>query len=146
MELTPDENRLLVDGLAALGAAGGFAGAGPAGRAGGVRGAASAARRLRADIYETTVELPQSLPAAAGLAARTLAELGSPVGELQAVIGAGLLNMNPAVVTVTLARSGGSVVATVRGAAKEGLIRQRAGEKAARRVAARLAGGHRRTP
>lgn len=39
---------------------------------------------------------------------------------------------------MTLSEAAGSVSATVRGVAKEGLIRQRAGEKAAVRVAERL--------
>lgn len=97
------------------------------------------ARRLRADIVETTMELRLSLPAATELVARALDALGTRTAALQAVMGAGTMNLNPAVVTVTLSEHDGRAIAVVRGAAKEGLIRQRAGEKAARRVVEYLA-------
>lgn len=129
MELTPDENHLLVAGLRAVG--------GTVSRPAGY-GAGLAARRMRADIFETAVELPVPLPAAAELVARTLDAAGTRTAAFQAVLGSGVLDLNPAVVTVTLSQDAGRVVAVVRGVAKEGLIRQRAGEKAARRVAERL--------
>ena len=46
--------------------------------------------------------------------------------------------MNPAVVTVTIFQADNGSRLLIRGAAKEGLIKQRAGEVAARRVAAAL--------
>jgi hypothetical protein len=53
-----------------------------------------------------------------------------------------VLNLNPAVVTLQLlATTSTSTTIRVRGVAKEGLIRQRAGRKAAERVAARLRAG-----
>jgi hypothetical protein len=130
MELTPEENDLLVGGLRAVG---------DRVSRGAGRGAGRAARRMRADIFETTVELRSPLPTATELVTRTLDALGTRTADLQAVMGAGAMNMNPAVVTVTLSKDAGRVVAHVRGVAKEGLIRQRAGEKAARRVAEHLA-------
>jgi hypothetical protein len=49
------------------------------------------------------------------------------------------MNLNPAVVTVTItSASGGGTSVHIRGAAKEGLIKQRAGQKAAERLAALL--------
>jgi hypothetical protein len=85
---------------------------------------------------------------ALALARRVLASLGEPADEtrladdkheLRAVVGAGALNLNPAVVTLQLlATTMESTTIRVRGVAKEGLIRQRAGRKAAERVAARL--------
>ncbi|MFF5082728.1 hypothetical protein ACFY36_37285 [Actinoplanes sp. NPDC000266] len=129
MELTPEENELLVAGLEAVG---------KRTEPGAAAGARFAARRMRADIFETTVELPLSLPDAGELTGRTLDALGTRTAESQAVMGSGAMNMNPAVVTVTLREQDGTVVATVRGVAKEGLIRQRAGQKAARRVAEQL--------
>jgi hypothetical protein len=49
------------------------------------------------------------------------------------------MNLNPAVVTVRMssAADGGTIV-HIRGAAKEGLIKQHAGEKAAKRLEALL--------
>ncbi len=52
------------------------------------------------------------------------------------VIGSGSMNMNPTVVLVTISPAADGSKVTVRGAAKEGLLfKQRAGEKAARRIA-----------
>jgi hypothetical protein len=61
---------------------------------------------------------------------------------VRAVIGAGWLDMNPAVVDAVVepideARSR----VTVRGVAKEGLIKQHAGQEAVERVVAELRGG-----
>ncbi|WP_305783259.1 hypothetical protein [Symbioplanes lichenis] len=132
MSLTPVENELLVAGLFALG---------ESTKRGAGWGARFAARRIRADIFETAVELPLSLPAARELVGRTLDAVGARTAEAQAVLGSGALNLNPAVVTVVLRdRAEGVVVATVRGVAKEGLIPQRAGRKAARRVVEHLIG------
>ncbi|XVU20974.1 hypothetical protein ACQPZJ_27305 [Actinoplanes sp. CA-054009] len=132
MELTPEENDLLVAGLEAVG---------NRAKRGAGFGAAFAARRMRADIFETTVNLPLSRPAAERLVGRTLDAMGTRTAGSQAVMGSGAMNMNPAVVTVTLRDQDGTVVATIRGVAKEGLIRQRAGQKAARRVAEQLRSG-----
>ncbi|MEV4350071.1 hypothetical protein AB0J83_36900 [Actinoplanes sp. NPDC049596] len=132
MELTPDENDLLVAGLKAVG---------DRTKPGAGQGARFAARRMRADIFETTVELPLSLPEAEALVGRTLTDLGTRTAESQAIMGSGAMNLNPAVVTVTLHAHEGQTLATVRGVAKEGLIRQRAGQKAARRVADQLLHG-----
>ncbi|WP_433304565.1 hypothetical protein ACQP2F_15445 [Actinoplanes sp. CA-030573] len=84
------------------------------------------------------MELPLSLPAATELIGRTLAFLGTKTADSQVLMGAGAIKLNPAVVTVTASEQNGSVHATVRGVAKEGLIRQRAGEKAARLVVQHL--------
>ena len=58
---------------------------------------------------------------------------------MAAVVGSGLLNLNPAVVTVAVVPlAEDRTRATVTGTAKEGLIKQHAGEKAARRIAEQL--------
>ncbi len=58
---------------------------------------------------------------------------------IRAVVGGGAANMNPVVVTVILKAAGPAQTwVKVRGAAKEGLIKQRAGEKIATTVAAAL--------
>ena len=58
---------------------------------------------------------------------------------MRAMVGAGVMNLNPALLTVTMtSMAGGRTTVHIRGAAKEGWIKQRAGEKAARRLAAML--------
>ena len=85
---------------------------------------------------------------ALALADQVLASVGEPIDEsrladdkhqLRAVVGSGSLNFNPAVVTLQLvATAPTSTRIRVRGVAKEGLIPQRAGRKAAERVAEAL--------
>lgn len=115
---------------------------------GGRLGARLAARLLPEDVH--VIELVLALPPdeALALAGRVLSSLGEPVDEtrigddmheLRAVVGSGALNLNPAIVTLRLvATTSTSTTIWVRGMAKEGLIRQRAGRKAAERVAAYL--------
>jgi hypothetical protein len=58
---------------------------------------------------------------------------------VRGVFGAGAMNLNPAVLTVTMtAAADGGTAMRIRGAAKEGLIKQRAGQKAAQRIAEQL--------
>jgi hypothetical protein len=110
-------------------------------------GAVKGARFLRKNVKEISLTVPMPPKQAVARTREIINDLGSvarqdrgAAGSLQVigVVGGGALNMNPAVVTVTISRSedGSSVV--VRGAAKEGLIKQRAGQDAAKRVAAQL--------
>jgi hypothetical protein len=138
-----DEDEILV---AALGQVGGVSHA-PGARRGG-RGARSAARRLAKDVHE--IELPVAAPL--GEAYAQVASLLGSIGQIVArsdhtggtaivrgVVGSGAMGLNPAVITVTMTAAGeGSTTVHIRGAAKEGFIKQRAGEKAARRFAALL--------
>jgi hypothetical protein len=56
------------------------------------------------------------------------------------IIGSGSFNLNPTVVMVTISATASGSRVTIRGAAKEGLLfKQRAGEKAARRIADAMA-------
>lgn len=132
-DLTSEESELLVHGLSALGGG----------------GAGFVARRMRSDLFETEVTLALPVADSIPFVGGVLAELGTPVDEestgdghrLRAMIGAGGMNLNPTVVTVYLNDSGPSATtARIRGVAKEGLIKQRAGRKAATRVAERLGG------
>ncbi len=134
--ISKEERQLLADRLGALGG----------------MGAAAVSRRLRADIFEdgTSVSLP--LGRARELVQKVLSDCGQlidpgvtpPFGEVvlvRAIVGAGGWNLNPTVVTVTLTESGpGQTEVRVRGVAKEGLIKQRAGQGAARRVLELLTG------
>ncbi|MFD3696865.1 hypothetical protein ACFWUZ_12055 [Streptomyces sp. NPDC058646] len=141
--MTHDEDRILAEALGAAGALGGGSG--------GRLGATFAAKRLKKNVHEIPLTLAAPAAAAAEHVAGVLARLGNlldtgsgggPDGlrTVRAVVGGGFGNMNPVVVTVTLAPAGQNGTAvTVRGAAKEGLIKQRAGEKTAQQVAGLLA-------
>lgn len=132
------EDQILADELAALGS--------PAG--GSKRLMRLVSRAMRKDVHEVGVAL--ALPAE--VAHRRVAELlqregrvlddapehGPPGGSmLRAVVGGGAGGLNAAVVTVSLAPDGGPETThlTVRAAALEGLVRQRAGERTAARLA-----------
>lgn len=104
-------------------------------------GASLVARLLPENVGEATfsvAETPESLRARA---ADLLAQRGDLLGEhelvvapdtLAAVVGAGRMALNPTVVTVTIERDQNqSSVVTVRAVAKEGLMKQRAGEEVA---------------
>ena len=133
------------------GLASGRLGGGLWGASGGRLGARFAARLLPHDVHEIVLVLALPPDVALALARRVLASLGEPADEtrltdekheLRAVVGSGALNLNPAVVTLQLlATASASTTIRVRGVAKEGLIRQRAGREAAEHVAARLRAG-----
>jgi hypothetical protein len=143
-----EEEEILVNRLGRLGWRSGRLTGGLSGARGGRLGARFAARLLPEDVHE--IELILALPPdeALALAGWVLCSVGEPVDEtrfaedrheLRAVVGSGALNLNPALVTLQLvATTSASTTIRVRGVAKEGLIRQRAGRKAAERVAARL--------
>jgi hypothetical protein len=110
-------------------------------------GAVKGARRLRKSVKEISLTVPMPPKQAVARTREIINDLGSvasqdrgAAGSLQVVgiVGSGAPKMTPAVVTVTISRSeqGSSVV--VRGAAKEGLLKQHAGQDAAKRVAAEL--------
>ena len=110
-------------------------------------GGAKGARRLRKSIKEISLTVPMPPKQAVARTRQIIDDLGSvasqdrgAAGSLQVigVVGAGARDMNPAVVTVTINRSGEGSSVVVRGAAKQGLIKQRAGQDAAKRVAAEL--------
>jgi hypothetical protein len=111
---------------------------------------AGTARHLKKSVLEVELVLAIPPPAAAERARQVLDELGSELdcrdegetadSQVVGIVPAGAGGLNPAVVTVTIrGADGGGSTLVVRGAAKEGLIKQRAGEAAARRVATALA-------
>ena len=115
------------------------------GKLGGI-GARWVARLLPTNTAEEAVTL--QLPAAS---ARQLildlvgsAVLASPAPSapdlIRAVVGSGRLNLNPTLLTITITPISASTTrVTVRGAAKEGLVRQRGGEQATSRFMGQLA-------
>ncbi|MFD9023240.1 hypothetical protein [Streptomyces parvulus] len=135
------EDQILAEELAALGA---VSGGGPLVRAVG--------RLMRKNVHEIDLHVPlpfgeavKHVSAVLGRAGRGIDAVpaGSGGGEetVRGVVGGGAGGLNPVVVTARVRRTGvdGSAV-HLRAAAKEGLIRQRAGEKTAVRLAALLAG------
>ena len=142
------EDRILVAALGELGAAaggaGGLLGGGIGGlfggRGGGRRGAAAAASRLRADRCELQLELASPPETVLGAARQLLRAEGRlledeeiPVEPPQvwALVGSGGGGVNPALVRVVARPRAGGASVEVRGIAKEGLIKQRSGERAA---------------
>jgi hypothetical protein len=101
------------------------------------------ARRLESYRFETVVAIradPGNAALAFSSAISRLGRLlgGDPAGAeptVAGVVGGGLMNLNQAVVEVRIAPvAAGQSRATLTGIAKEGLIKQRTGEKAVRRV------------
>jgi hypothetical protein len=139
MSLSFDQDELLIR---AVGDVGGFMG--PRGR----RGAETGARRLRKDVFEVDLVVNMSPTVAADRAREVISEHGDvldlessgeePGTQVVGIVGSGAANLNPAVVTVTIRASAEGSRLVIRGAAKEGLIKQRTGEKAAKRVAAAM--------
>ncbi|WP_030263989.1 hypothetical protein [Streptomyces sp. NRRL B-24484] len=127
-----DEDEILAEALGSLGG----------------RGARFVARRLPKNVREITLHLPMPtaeartrVSAVLGMQGRRIAPRRSAPAEerraLRVLTGGGAWNMNPVLVTVLLAagEAEDTTVVRLRAAAKEGLIRQRAGEKTAERVA-----------
>jgi hypothetical protein len=116
------------------------------------RGGKIASRFLKNDISEFDRELPLGFDLALERVRAVLVELSPGANPelveaatdrvtLRVLTGGGALNMNPVVVTVDATRSGERTTTLhVRAIAKNGLIKQRAGQKAVERLAALLNG------
>jgi hypothetical protein len=134
MTLSQAEERILDRGLRAL--------------AGGAVSGALTARLFKPNVAERDLALASTLDMATERARDAVAEEGTVLMDrrtvegthvVQGAVGAGKWNMNPAAVTVTIEADGDRTQLRIRGVAREGLIKQRAGEEAAERVSARLA-------
>lgn len=134
------EDQILADELAALGAVGGGSG----------RLVRWVAMLMRKNVHEIDLVIPLPFDDAVERVSSMLAQVGRAVENTQAAPGrdeetirvvarGGVGGMNPVVVTALVSKGGqnGSAV-RLRAAAKEGLIKQRAGEKTATLVAALL--------
>ncbi|WP_258198889.1 hypothetical protein [Streptomyces sp. A244] len=133
------EDELLADELAALAAvAGGWGGL--------TRLVAKLMRKNVHEIelavalpFEDTVERVARVLGRAGRRVRLGSELCADQRMIRVVAGGGVGGMNPVVVTALVTKGGASdSQVRLRAAAKEGLIRQRAGERTAARLAALL--------
>jgi hypothetical protein len=143
-----DEEEILINRLGRLAWRSGRSIGGLSTAHGGRLGTRIAARVLPKDVHEVELFLHLPPDEALALAQWVLSSLGEPVDqtrvaddkhELRAVVGSGVLNLNPAVVILQLvATTSASTTIRVRGVAKEGLIPQRAGRKAVERVTACL--------
>ncbi|WP_307806549.1 hypothetical protein [Streptomyces sp. FH025] len=132
-----DEDELLVEALRAIGGS----------------GAAFTAKLLKKNVHEIDLSLPLAFEDAVLHMYRVLVTVGHQVdrqplpkpSESRHTIrvmagGRGVIPSNPVLVTATLTRTDPqSTAVLLRAAAKEGLIKQRSGEKTAERIAALLA-------
>ncbi len=104
--------------------------------------ASAAASKLPNNMLETTINVPGSIEALERSLGRYFADNGeliksemvSGTHEVKGVIGSGHMNLNPAVVTVRLEKFNGEIHVGITGSAKEGLVKQFAGEAAANRI------------
>ncbi|MEU5041963.1 hypothetical protein [Streptomyces griseorubiginosus] len=133
------EDQILADELAALGAVSGGSG----------RLVRVVAKLMRKDVHEIDLLVPLPFDDAVervlgvlGRAGRAVETVPGDSGEdetIRAVAGGGADGLNPVVVTARVLKADeASSEVWLRAAAKEGLIRQRAGEKTAVRLAAQL--------
>ena len=113
-------------------------------KAAGRLGAEWAAKRLPNDTFEISADITADPISAVSVITNILNDAGklldtreeAGIFEAKAIIGSGFGNMNPAVVTVSMnSEYSDQIHIVVQGTAKEGLIKQHAGEKAARRIA-----------
>ncbi|MGW6899590.1 MULTISPECIES: hypothetical protein [unclassified Streptomyces] len=116
------------------------------------RGGKIASRFLKNDISEFDRELQLGFDPALERVRAVLVELspganpepeegGADRVTFRVITGGGALNMNPVVVTVDVTRSSErTTILHVRAIAKEGLIKQRAGQRTAEHIAALLNG------
>jgi hypothetical protein len=106
-------------------------------------------RRLKKNVLEIDLALAMPPDAAADRTRQVLRQLGRELdirddgetadSQVVGMLGAGFFHLNPAMVTVTIRAADDGSKLVVPGAAKECLIKQRAGEEAAKRVAEALA-------
>ena len=93
------------------------------------RGAIRAARRLRTDVHEIEFDSPASADEARARVTALIRATGRLIGQADSadgaviicgVVGAGMMNMNPTVLTITLSPGGGhGTTVHVRGAIKK---------------------------
>ena len=116
------------------------------GSLGGGLGARMTARFLKTSRFEASAEAGAPPDVVASWLVATYEDLGRPLGDGRAVIGAGYRQLNPSVVTAVLVPvdDGRRTRVEVRGVAKEGLVGQRTAAKAVGRVLDAVGAGRER--
>lgn len=134
------EDQILADELAALGAMSGGSG----------RLTGLVAKLMKKNVHEIELAIPLPFDDAVQRVVSVLGGAGPTVGAMRVgdgrdqemirvVAGGGVGGLNPVVVTVLVTKgTEDSSAVRLRAAAKEGLVKQRAGEKTATRLAALL--------
>lgn len=134
------EDQILADELAALGAMSGGSG----------RLTGLVAKLMKKNVHEIDLAIPLPFDDAVQRVVSVLGGAGPTVGAMRVgdgrdqemirvVAGGGVGGLNPVVVTVLVTKgTENSSAVRLRAAAKEGLVKQRAGEKTATRLAALL--------
>lgn len=135
--MSQKEDEILVRELSKLGASGGAIG-------GCLADASLSTRHLPDNRCELTIEINDAASIVLKTAITILSKEGRIINELEqdsdlttvfAMIGSGVFQLTPALVKVEIIPvTDNSSKVSIRGTAKEGLIKQRAGEKAARRI------------
>jgi hypothetical protein len=115
------------------------------GNLGGVVGSYLVAKHLPNNTLQLTLEIAAPARDVLETAFNILREQGkitndaktpSELPTITALVGAGFFNLNPALVSVQVAPISATLTkVSIHGKAKEGLIKQHAGEKAAKRIA-----------
>ena len=106
------------------------------GKFGGV-GAKWVARFLPSISFETTFDIPASSEDALQVGVSVLREIGRAdpdLPELSVICGSGHLNLNPTIVSLEIALLETGARVSVRGIAKEGLVKQDSARKAVEKV------------
>ncbi len=111
-------------------------------------GSREIAKRLPDNTYEVRTEITAPPKLVLETAFDILSQLGNVIDNIEstselpticAVVGSGFFNLNPTMVTIEIGVTSDTLTqVSIHGTAKEGLIKQRAGEKAAKKIAAAL--------
>jgi hypothetical protein len=109
-----------------------------------------AAKRLPVEEYETTIDVETNVREARARIAQVLQSVGKLIddfatesanGSILAVVGSGHMNLNPTIIHVRCIRiSQDSSQLSIKGVAKEGMIKQNSAAKAVERIKALLLG------
>jgi hypothetical protein len=139
-----EKNEILAREIAKAGALGGAIGGGLVGALGGAWGAKTVARHLPDNIGELTIEISAPPEEVLETAFNILNQQGRLIEDPEpptalpticALVGSGFFNLNQTLVKIQVdSVVNGASKVSIRGMAKEGLIKQKAGEKAVKRI------------
>jgi hypothetical protein len=142
--MSKSDDDILASEIGKAGALGGKIGGGQAGALGGRLGGQWVAKLLPNDTYEISNDVVAELTTVISTITNLLNNKGKLLGtqetsgifEIKGLVGSGFFNMNPAILTIWIKQeTQKKVQITIRGTAKEGLIKQHTAEKAVLMVA-----------